>query len=235
MVIKILYLIFFQTIICWSQSTEIEKSLFVVGNDSIPNFAINLKEVIVYQPLTFNSYDAAKKYAILRNRTYKVYPYAKLAADRLQVLNTRLENIDSKSRKRKYLKRLEKFIYEEFEQDLKKLSRSQGKILIKLVHRQTGETTHKLIKELRNGWRATIYQATASFFKLSLKETYNPEKNYQDYLIEDILLRAFSSGKLVEQSTALEYDLDELYYMWKERLNLNKNESLGQTKYKLIN
>ena len=232
---KILYLFFFHTIICWSQSTEIENSLFVVGEDSIPNSVINLKEVIVYQPLTFNSYDAAKKYAILRNRTYRVYPYAKLAADRLQVLNSRLENINTKSRKRKYLKRLEKFIYEEFEQDLKKLSRSQGKILIKLVHRQTGETTHKLIKELRNGWRATIYQATASFFKLSLKETYDPEKNYQDYLIEDVLLRAFSSGKLVEQSTALEYDLDELYYMWKERLNLNKNESFGQSKYKLIN
>ena len=232
---KILYLFFFCSTICWSQSTEIEESLFVVGEDTIPNSSINLKEVIVYQPLTFNSYDSAKEYAILRNRTYKVYPYAKLASDRLEVLNSRIKNIDNKSRKRKYLKRLEKFIYGEFEQDLKKLSRSQGKILIKLVHRQTGETTHKLIKELRNGWRATIYQATASFFKLSLKETYNPKENYQDYLIEDILLRAFSSGKLVEQPTALEYDLDELYYIWKSKMDLNKTVTPGQVKYKLIN
>jgi hypothetical protein len=232
---KILYLFFFCSTICWSQSTEIEESLFVVGEDTIPNSSINLKEVIVYQPLTFNSYDSAKEYAILRNRTYKVYPYAKLASDRLEVLNSRIKNIDNKSRKRKYLKRLEKFIYGEFEQDLKKLSRSQGKILIKLVHRQTGETTHKLIKELRNGWRATIYQATASFFKLSLKETYNPKENYQDYLIEDILLRAFSSGRLVEQSTALEYDLDELYYIWKSKLDLNKKIIPGQQRYKLIN
>ncbi|MDA9685333.1 DUF4294 domain-containing protein [Flavobacteriaceae bacterium] len=232
---KILYLFFFCSIICLSQSTEIEKSLFVVGEDTIPNTSINLKEVIVYQPLTFNSYDSAKEYAILRNRTYKVYPYAKLASDRLEVLNSRIKNIDGKSRKRKYLKRLEKFIYNEFEQDLKKLSRSQGKILIKLVHRQTGVTTHKLIKELRNGWRASIYQATASFFKLSLKETYNPKENYQDYLIEDILLRAFSSGRLVEQPTALEYDLDELYYIWKSKLDLNKKIIPGQQRYKLIN
>ena len=232
---KILYLFFFCSTICWSQSTEIEESLFVVGEDTIPNSSINLKEVIVYQPLTFNSYDSAKEYAILRNRTYKVYPYAKLASDRLEVLNSRIKNIDNRSRKRKYLKRLEKFIYGEFEQDLKKLSRSQGKILIKLVHRQTGETTHKLIKELRNGWRATIYQATASFFKLSLKETYNPKENYQDYLIEDILLRAFSSGRLVEQSTALEYDLDELYYIWKSKLDFNKKKIPGQQRYKLIN
>ena len=232
---KIFYFLFLHAIICFSQSTEIEKSLFLVGEDSIPTSGINLKEVVVFQSLTFNSYEAAKKYAILRNRTYKVYPYAKLASDRLEVLNSRIENIDTKSRKRKYLKRLEKFIYEEFEQDLKKLSRSQGKILIKLVHRQTGETTHKLIKELRNGWRATIYQATASFFKLSLKETYDPKENYQDYLIEDILLRAFSSGKLVEQPTALEYDLDELYYIWKSKMDLNKTVTPGQVKYKLIN
>ena len=231
---KILILSFFYTIISWSQSTEIEKSLFLVGNDSIPNSTINLKEVIVFQPLTFNSYDEAKKYAILRNRTYRVYPYAKLASDRLEVLNNRLEKIEGKRKKRKYLKRLEKFIYEEFEQDLKKLSRSQGKILIKLVHRQTGVTTHNLIKDLRNGWRATIYQATASFFKLSLKETYDPKENYQDYLIEDILLRAFSSGRLVEQSTALEYDLDELYFIWKDKMK-NIKTLPNDVKYRLIN
>ena len=95
-------------------------------------------------------------------------------------------------------------------------------------------TTHNLIKDLRNGWRATIYQATASFFKLSLKETYDPKENYQDYLIEDILLRAFSSGRLVEQSTALEYDLDELYFIWKDKMK-NIKTLPNEVKYRLIN
>lgn len=139
-----------------------------------------------------------------------------MAADRLNILTERLNQIQSRRKRRIYLKRLENFIYKEFEEELKKLSRSQGAILIKLVHRQTGETTHQLVKELRNGWRAFIYQTTASLFKLSLKETYDPERIYEDYLIEDILQRAFSEGRLERQDTALDYDLDDLYHYWKE-------------------
>ena len=127
----------------------------------------------------------------------------------------RLEKIKSKRSRRIYVKRVEKFIYEEFEEELKKLSRSQGRILIKLVHRQTGETTHTLVKELRNGWRAFVYQTTASLFKLSLKDTYDPELNYEDFLIEDILQRAYGDGLIDLDPTALTYDLDSLYTLWK--------------------
>ena len=196
--------------------THEAEDFFVIEGDTILQSKIELKEVIVFQPLKFFSYDEAKRYVILRNRTYKVYPYAKLAADRLNELNERLDQITSKRKRRLYLKRIENFIYEEFEQELKKLSRSQGRILIKLVHRQTGNTTHQLVKELRNGWRAFIYQTTASLFKLSLKDTYNPEQIFEDYLIEDILQRAFSEERLESQDTALDYDLDALYGYWKE-------------------
>ena len=147
----------------------------------------------------------------------KVYPYAKLASDRLMILNKRLKNLKSKRSKRKYLRRLEKFLYEEFEQELKKLSRSQGKILIKLVHRQTGITIFELIKELRTGLKAFFYQTTASLFKLSLKDKYNPEVVLEDYLIEDILQRAFSEKYLVEQNAKINYDLDSLYSIWKNK------------------
>ncbi len=196
-------------------SNEAE-DFFVIEGDTILQSKIELKEVIVFQPLKFLSFEEAKRYVILRNRIYKVYPYAKLASDRLNVLNERLDQITSERKKRMYLKRIESFIYEEFEQELKKLSRSQGRILIKLVHRQTGNTTHQLVKELRNGWRAFIYQTTASLFKLSLKDTYTPEEIYEDYLIEDILQRAFSEERLESQDTALDYDLDTLYKYWKE-------------------
>ena len=196
-------------------SNEAE-DFFVIEGDTILQSKIELKEVIVFQPLKFFSFEEAKSYVILRNRIYKVYPYAKLASDRLNVLNERLDQITSERKKRMYLKRIESFIYDEFEQELKKLSRSQGRILIKLVHRQTGNTTHQLVKELRNGWRAFIYQTTASLFKLSLKDTYTPEEIYEDYLIEDILQRAFSEERLESQDTALDYDLDTLYKYWKE-------------------
>ena len=189
---------------------------FVIEGDTILRSEIELKEVIVFQPLKFYSYEEAKSYILLRQRTLRVYPYAKLAADRLKVLTERLDQINSKRKKRKYLRMIEDFIYNEFELELKKLSRSQGKILIKLIHRQTGNTTHELVKKLRNGWRALIYQTTASLFKLSLKDTYNPRDIYEDYLIEDILQRAFSDERIERQDTALDYDLDALYIYWKE-------------------
>ena len=189
---------------------------FVIEGDTIIHSEIELKEVVLFQPLRFENYDEAKRYVILRERTYRVYPFAKIAADRLEILTTRLDQIRSKRKRREYLKRLEDFIYNEFEKELKKLSRSQGRILIKLVHRQTGETTHNLVKELRNGWRAFIYQTTASLFKLSLKDNYDPDTVYEDYLIEDILQRAFSVDRLEPQDTALDYDLDSLYKFWKE-------------------
>ena len=196
-----------------------EQLLYKFETDSIPNSGIRLKEVVLFQPLRFKSMKELRDYVILRNRTLRVYPYAKLAADRLDTLTSRLEEIKKKRQKKKYIKRIEKFIYDEFEVELKKLSRSQGRILIKLVHRQTGATTHELIKELRNAWKAMIYQTTASFFKLSLKETYDPETIYEDFLIEDILQRAYGDGLIELDPTALSYDLDSLYTLWKEEKN----------------
>ena len=116
--------------------------LYKFETDSIPQSGIRLKEVVLFQPLKFKTINDLKDYVLLRNRTLRVYPYAKLASDRLDTLSIRLKEIKRKRSKKIYMKRVEKFIYSEFEQELRKLSRSQGRILIKLVHRQTGETTH---------------------------------------------------------------------------------------------
>ncbi|MGB2398717.1 MAG: DUF4294 domain-containing protein, partial [Flavobacteriaceae bacterium] len=188
-----------------------EDQLLLIAGDSIPQYGIPLKEVVVFQPLRFKTQEELKRYLLLRRRVLRVYPYAKLAAERLTVLNDRLANISTKREKKKYLKRLEKFIYHEFEDELKKLSKSQGRILIRLVHRQTGSTTFNLIKELRTGWKAFVYQTTASFFKLSLKDEYRPDLVLEDYLIEDILQRAFADQYLIEQQAAVNYNLDSLY------------------------
>lgn len=194
-----------------------QDSLILVAGDSIPTYGIPLKEVVVFKPLRFKDREELNRYLILRRRVLRVYPYAKLAAERLTVLNERLDQIDTKRGKKKYMKRLEDFVYEEFEEELKKLSKSQGKILIRLVHRQTGSTTFELVKKLRNGWKAFIYQTTASLFRLSLKEKYNPSEVLEDYLIEDILQRAFADQYLIEQPPALTYDLNALYQNWKDK------------------
>jgi hypothetical protein len=215
---KNLFFLFFLVLLstAFAQQTEVGTLLLIEG-DSIPQYGITLKEVVVFQPLRFKTREELKRYILLRRRVFRVYPYAKLAADRLTVLNDRLNEIESKRGRKKYLKRLEKFIYGEFEEELKKLSKSQGRILIKLVHRQTGSTTFDLVKELRTGWKAFIYQTTASLFSLSLKDQYNPAEVLEDYLIEDILQRAFADQYLIEQPAAIDYDLNELYFIWKEK------------------
>ncbi len=201
-----------------AQKTDLSGDQFVlIEGDSIPTYGIPLKEVVVFQPLHFKNPQELKSYLILRRKTLKVYPYAKMAAERLTVLNKRLESLNSKRSRKKYLKRMEKFIYGEFEEELKKFSRSEGQILIRLVHRQTGTTTYDLVKELRTGWKAFWYQTTASLFKLSLKETYDPEHSLEDYLIEDILQRAFVGNYLEEQTATLEFNLDDLYLIWKDK------------------
>ncbi|MDG1386199.1 MAG: DUF4294 domain-containing protein [Flavobacteriaceae bacterium] len=201
-----------------AQDTSLPQGeLMLLDGDSIPTYGIPLKEVVLFQPLRFKTRLELKRYLILRRKTLKVYPYAKLAADRLTILNERLDNLDNKRSRKKYLKRMEKFIYEEFEQELKKFSRSEGKILIRLVHRQTGTSTYDLVKELRTGWKAFWYETTASLFKLSLKDTFDPEYSFEDYLIEDILQRAFADQYLEEQASSLDYNLDDLYYIWKDK------------------
>lgn len=215
---KNVFFLFFLLLLstAYAQQTE-EGTLLLIEGDSIPQYGITLKEVVVFQPLRFKTREELKRYILLRRRVFRVYPYAKLAADRLTVLNDRLNEIESKRGRKKYLKRLEKFIYEEFEEELKKLSKSQGRILIKLVHRQTGSTTFDLVKELRTGWKAFVYQTTASLFSLSLKDQYNPEEVLEDYLIEDILQRAFADQYLIEQPAAIDYDLNALHSIWKEK------------------
>ncbi|MFK5959685.1 MAG: DUF4294 domain-containing protein [Lutibacter sp.] len=175
---------------------------------------IELNEVLLLKKLKFKTSYDRRYYYWFRKKTLKAYPYAKLAADRLNVLTERLGKIKSKRRKKQYTKRIQKYLEEELTGQLKKLTRTEGRILIKLVHRQTGDTSFNLIKNLRSGWKAFWYNTTANLFKLSLKDEYDPINNKEDYLIEDILQRAFVDGVLEEQPSKLDFDYLELTKKW---------------------
>ena len=190
---------------------------FLFPGDSIPSNTFMLDEVTVYQPLTFENDDEIKRYLILRYRVKKVYSYAKLASERMNRIDSRVDSINSKRKKRLYLKKLEKFVYNEFSDELRKLSRSQGRILVKLLNRQTGLTAHRIVSDYRNKFRALLYNTAASFYSISLKDKYQPFEDYEDYLIEDILQRSFSDGSLEKQDYALDFDLDELYVFWRDK------------------
>lgn len=171
---------------------------------------IELEEVLLMKKLKFKTNYDRRYYYWFRKKTFKAYPYAKLAAERVEVLNERIENIKSKRKKKIYTKRIQKYLEGEFTDQLKKLTRTEGRILIKLIHRQTGNTAFDLVKDLRSGWKAFWYNSTANLFKLSLKEEYDPVNVEEDYLIEDILQRAFLDGYLEEQPSKLDFNFIEL-------------------------
>ncbi|WP_445385263.1 DUF4294 domain-containing protein [Robiginitalea sp. IMCC44478] len=195
---------------------SLTEKLIIIEGDSIFKSSIELDEVYIFGKLQFDSYKDKLRYYILRRKTLKVYPYAKLASERLVSLNERLSKIKSKRKRKRYTKVVQRYIEEEFSAELKKLTRTEGQILVKLIYRQTGVTAFDLVKELRSGWRAFWYQTTAKMFKISIKEEYHPESIHEDYLIEDILQRAFASGQLQRQASVLEYDFAALTNKWKQ-------------------
>lgn len=194
----------------------IQKEYFIVLGDTLVRDVINLDEVLILNKLKFNSEKERREYLILRRKTRKVYPYAKLASERLVALNSRLDQIKSKRDRKKYTKIVQNYIEDQFSEELKKLTRTEGQILVKLIHRQTGVTAFDLIKHLKSGWRAFWYNSTASLFDISLKEEYHPESNKEDYFIEDILQRSFQARVLEPQNSVLKFDYFELSNKWSE-------------------
>jgi len=193
---------------------SVTEKMIIVEGDSIFRSSIDLDEVFLFGKLKFGSYREKLKYYILRRKTLKVYPYAKLAAERLEELNDSITKIKRKRHQKRYTKEIQKFIEEEFSEELKKLTRTEGQILVKLIYRQTGDTAFDLVKNLRSGWRAFWYNTTASMFKISLKEEFHPDRIHEDYLIEDILQRAFTIDRLERQESVLDYDYAQLSNKW---------------------
>ncbi|WP_310688108.1 DUF4294 domain-containing protein [Salegentibacter sp.] len=193
----------------------LQKRYMIILGDTIPREAIDLDEVVILKDLKFDNLQERRRYLILRRKTRKVYPYAKLASERLVSLNSRLDEIESKSDRKRYTRIVQDYIEDEFSTELKKLTHTEGQILVKLIHRQTGTTAFNLVRNLKSGWRAFWYNTTASLFEISLKEKYDPHNNHEDYLIEDILQRSFNQEVLEPQATALDFKYVELTDKWK--------------------
>ena len=214
------YLLVFFTLISTAQKVENEvkkdtiiDDLIIIKGDSA---VISLDEVVVLNKLEFDSTKERRYYYWYWKKVHKAYPYAKLAADRLLQLNEQLKQIKSRRKRRRHIKKMQKYMEGEFTNELKKMTRTEGRILIKLLHRQTGLTAFELIKEYRSGWKAFWYNTTAGMFKLSLKSEYHPETNALDFLVEDILQRSFVNGSLEEQKARLSFDYYELSKKFKD-------------------
>jgi len=205
-IVSILLLLSFTISAQEIQKDTIINDMIVIRGDSL---TIPLDEIMILNKLNFKTTKEKRYYYWYWKKVNKAYPYAKLAADRLIELNDDLAKMRSKRKRKKHTRKMQKYMEGEFTDELKKMTRTEGRILIKLLHRQTGLTTFNLIKEYRSGWKAFWYNTTAKVFKLSLKSEYHPESEPLDFLVEDILQRSFANGRLVEQKPRLVFDYYE--------------------------
>ena len=201
---------------------------YLKEKDTVLGIAIELEEVVIDKNQIKISDDARKRFLILQRRVYKVYPFAKTASERLVQLNKGMEGLKTNREKKKYFKITEDYLTNEFESQLKKLSRKDGQILVKLIHRQTGSTTFTLIKTLKSGWKAFWSNSTARVFDINLKTEYDPMAVYEDYLIETIIDRAFKSRRLVPQVAAKPIDVEEMSDLWIEKITKQNEEKKNE-------
>ena len=123
----------------------------------------------------------------LVNNVRKVYPYAKIAGDKLQAYDTILAKVDNSNERRRLMKQAEDEITDQYTEELTNLTFSQGAILIRLIDRETGSTSYQVVQELRGKVRAFFYQGFARLWGYNLKSEYDPKNNPEDNDIETIV------------------------------------------------
>ncbi|WP_026473585.1 DUF4294 domain-containing protein [Alkaliflexus imshenetskii] len=155
----------------------------IMDGDTVPHILLN--EVTIIPPWNFTSRREYNQYQRLVRNIKATLPYARIAAERLAHMNAEMERIKDDRERRRYLRDAEKQLFAEFEQPLRRLSFTQGRLLIKLIDRETGDTSYNLIREYKGGVSAFFWQGIARLFGANLKDEYDAETN--DKMIEHII------------------------------------------------
>lgn len=155
----------------------------VVGKDTI--ILIEIKTVVVLQHRTVKTAKEQKRYNRLVYNVRKVYPYAKLAGEKMRQYDVLLREAKNESQRRRLMKKAEDELRAEFEMKLRNFTFSQGRILIKLIDRETKFNTYALLSDLRGTVSAVLWQGVGRMFGYNLKAEYDP--NGEDREIEEIV------------------------------------------------
>ncbi len=156
----------------------------VVDGDTIP--VISLPPAKATSKRVFKNKRAEKRYRRLEYHVKKVYPYAKLAGERMKEVEAEVAGMTKRERKKR-MKQLEKEIKRDYEGELTRLTFTQGRILIKLLDRETGDISYDIVAQFRGKFTAWFFQGIAKMFDYDLKSEYDAEG--KDKLIEGIVLR----------------------------------------------
>ena len=163
----------------------------MLNGDTIP--MIQLDDVSIYAFRPFESKKEARKMTKLIRNVKVVYPYAKLAGIKLREYEEILAGVESEKEQRRIMKQAEDELQEEFGDELRDLTISQGKILLKLVYRETGASSYDLVAELRGKFRAFFWQTFARIFGFNLKSGYDPEGEDSDI---EFIVKMIEAGQL---------------------------------------
>jgi hypothetical protein len=169
----------------WGPNDTIIVAAIIYNGESMPYRELEMVYVSNLSPSKLAK--AIEKYNRLRNAVYVTYPYARTAGVTLNDVNDHLLNLSSKSDRKQYIKSREKELKDQFSDPLTNLSVYQGKVLMKLINRQTGNNCYEIIKEYKGGLNARLYQTVAFFFGSSLKQDYDWQADATDRQIESIV------------------------------------------------
>ncbi|MFC2086611.1 DUF4294 domain-containing protein [Bacteroidota bacterium] len=162
-----------------------------VKGDTIP--VIVLEEVKVYPEPKFKNIFHYWRYRRLVINVKKVYPYAKLSKRKFDEMNAHYLELKTERERKKYVNQLERELLEEFEDDLRSMTISQGRLLIKLIDRETGNTSYEILQEYKGNLSAFFWQALARLFGSNLKSEYEAEG--EDKIVEEII-QLYEAGRL---------------------------------------
>lgn len=165
-----------------------------VERDGVSMPEIEIKEVtVVARPGPTARKSEFRKYDRLVNNIKKVYPYALVVRRKLDEVNAKLQGLDNDRLRKEYIKEFEKNIFGEYEDDIRQMTISQGRLLIKLIDRETQNTSYDLIKDYRGKLSAAFWQGIARIFGTNLKEEYD---RFGDDALIEIILMEIESGRL---------------------------------------
>ena len=152
-------------------------------------FEIEMRPVVVYPIERFRNKNEEKFYWRTVRDVKRTLPYAKLINRTLQETYEYLETFDTKKEKDAYLKQFEKSLYAQYKPVMKKLTKSQGKMMIKLINRETNQTSYHIVKAFLGTFRAGFWQTFGRFFGVNLNAAYKPDKDKNDAVIERVATR----------------------------------------------
>ena len=156
-----------------------------VNRDGVTLPEVEIKEVTVYAHPQFPKKSDFRKYERLVYNLKRVYPYALIVRNKLAQVDNDISKIKDEKERKEYLKKVEKNVFAEYEGDIRDMTISQGRLLIKLIDRETQNTSYVLIKDYRGKFAAAFWQGIARIFGTNLKEEYDPSG--EDAIIESII------------------------------------------------